>query len=184
MSALGQSLQSRWTSLRQRMRQRRLVKEFAARRKGLAPDLKQVMFVCYGNICRSAFADAYWNEKRGALAQALSAGFHPEIDRPTPPHIAKLAKEMGTDLDLHRSSAIDSDMVARASAIFVMDGKNLEDLRDAFPTALERTWLLGSFSGVNTIRDPLMLPEPEAAESLLQIRRSIDAIVTAHERSA
>jgi protein-tyrosine-phosphatase len=180
---LANSLLERWTAWRNRRRQQRLADRFAKQRTQAEPDLSRVLFVCYGNICRSAFADAYWNQRGGELPRAHSAGFHPKVGRSTPAHVAKLAQELGVELTAHRSQLIDSEMVERASAIFVMDGQNLENLQSAFPDALARTWLLGTFHGVNVIRDPYMLPEPDALTALRQIKDSVDVLLTNHAHS-
>jgi protein-tyrosine-phosphatase len=168
---------SRWTGWRRARRWRRLEQQFGRPAKAGTPDLRDALFLCYGNICRSAFAGAYWDKSRGgSLAAARSAGFHPEGGRRTPARIAALARDFGVDLSGHRSQVVDSEAITRATAIFAMDGQNLEDLLALAPEARAKTWLLGSFGGLAGIRDPYLLPQEEARASLHQIRESIDAL--------
>ena len=169
-------VKSRWSTWIGKRRQQRLLREFADKRAQDVPDLRRVLFVCYGNICRSAFAGAYWNQS-GSLPSARSVGFHVQANRRTPPRISRLAKEFGVDLAGHRSSVVDFEAVEQATAIFVMDGQNTEDLLQAFPQARPKTWLLGPFGGVHAIDDPYLLPEAEARASLQQVKQSVDGVV-------
>jgi protein-tyrosine phosphatase len=177
-------VQSRWSRWKRKARQERLLKEFECRSLNVAPDLREVLFLCYGNICRSAFAAAYWNQDGGNPSAARSAGFFPQENRRTPLRISRLAKNFGVDLADHRSQVVDSADIDHATAIFVMDGQNIEDLLSAFPRARAKTWLLGSFRGAGAIRDPYLLSEGEASESLRQIRESIDTIMKRYPSSA
>jgi len=173
--ALGHVARSRWDRCKRGLRQRSLLREFERRQRYAAPDVREVLFLCYGNICRSAFAGAYWNDKSGRLAQ--SAGFYPQANRRTPWRVARLSRDLGVDLVAHRSRIVDAAIVERATAIFVMDGQNIEDLVMEFPHARGKAWLLGSFLGIRAIRDPYLLSDAEAAKSLRQVRESIDAIL-------
>ncbi len=183
LRACGHVVQSRWSKWTSNLHQRRLLQELERRRRTGAPDLRRVLFLCYGNICRSAFAGVYWNQN-GALPSSRSAGFHEQRNRRTPPRISRLAKEFGVDLTGHRSSVVNSEAVEHATAIFVMDGQNTEALLQAFPAARPKTWLLGSFGGVRAIEDPYSLPEIEASASLRQVKQSIDALAAGYASSA
>ena len=95
------------------------------------------------------------------------------MNRRTPARIRLLAKRLGTTLEHHRSKPIDRAAIEEATAIFVMDGQNIEDLMRTFPQARSKSWLLGSFVGAQEILDPYLLPDIEAARSLQQIVESV-----------
>jgi protein-tyrosine-phosphatase len=172
----------RWKGWRRSLRERRLLREFERRDLTVVPDLRAVLFLCYGNICRSAFAGAYWNlSGRAGLTHAESAGFYPKPDRRAPRRIALLAKKLGVDLANHRSRVVDTAAIERATAIFVMDGRNLDDLLTAYPQVRAKAWLLGPFGGFGWIPDPYLLPEMDAGESLRHVKESIDGILRRHE---
>jgi protein-tyrosine-phosphatase/predicted ATP-grasp superfamily ATP-dependent carboligase len=175
--ACGQVFRSRWNRRQRHARQRRLVKQFERQPRAGAPDLRAVLFLCYGNICRSAFAAAYWNQGNGSLAAAESAGFYPRANRRTPTPIVRLAKGLGVDLADHRSRVVDSQAIEQATAIFIMDGQNLEALLTTYPQVRQKAWLLGSFRGLHAINDPYGLPEAQACESLRQIKDSVDVVL-------
>ena len=166
-----------------RVRRRRLLRTFYGKPQTAELDLRTVLFLCYGNICRSAFAEAVWNSSRRNIPSARSAGFHAGANRRSPASIRLLARRLGTELEDHRSKVIDTADIEEASAIFVMDGENIEDLLEAFPQARSKIWLLGSFVGVPEIRDPYLLPEIEAVQSLQQIMESVKTILHSNDRS-
>jgi len=99
------------------------------------------------------------------------------MNRRTPARIRLLAERFGATLEHHRSKTIDRAAIEEATAIFVMDGQNIEDLMRTFPQARPKSWLLGSFMGVQEIPDPYLLPEIEAARSLQQIVESVENLL-------
>jgi protein-tyrosine-phosphatase/predicted ATP-grasp superfamily ATP-dependent carboligase len=141
----------------------RLRREHAARRtrpRYFAHPVMRVMFLCYGNICRSAFAAQYWNARvRGlspAAPLALSAGFHPQSGRSTPGLMAQAAIAHAVDLTTHRSRVVTREDVESVDAILVMDRSNYRDLLSLFPWARPKTYLLRLFAedGHLEIADP------------------------------
>ena len=175
-SSAARILASRWRRRAGRRREAQLVREFMRRPAVSAPDLRRVLFLCYGNICRSPFAGVYWNQM-SELPPAKSAGFVPTPGRRTPVRIARLAEILGVKLSMHRSRVVAAADIDDATAILLMDGQNLADLLAAFPAARAKAWLLGSFRGERVVRDPYTLPDAQAMESLQQIRECIDALV-------
>src|SRR4029078_9569126 len=126
---------SLWRKLIAKIRLRRLVGEFDQKCRTENPDPRKVLLLCYGNICRSAFAEAVWNSGRTNIASARSAGTHAGINRRTPARIRLLARRLGIELSHHTSKQIDGVAIEEATAIFVMDGQNIEDLLKMYPQA-------------------------------------------------
>jgi protein-tyrosine-phosphatase/predicted ATP-grasp superfamily ATP-dependent carboligase len=123
---------------------------------------KKVMFVCYGNICRSPFAEHLWNTLNGSMA--ISAGFHPQGGRTTPNWALDLAAEFGVHLANHRSRVLTKAMVESADAIFLMDRKNYRELIVLFPWAKRKIYLLGLFADEvwDEIDDPYGMSQDKA----------------------
>ncbi|MBV8531744.1 MAG: hypothetical protein JO104_10535, partial [Candidatus Eremiobacteraeota bacterium] len=150
----------------------------AQRTRGARP--RSILFLCYGNICRSAFAERYWNDKLRAFEPALplahSAGFVKEPDRETPPAIARLVREaFDVDLGASRSRYVTEADVNSADVIFVMDGDNYRALDRMFPYAVGKTFLLGGLDDPLrlTIADPYDMVDPG------DVRRVFDRIARA-----
>lgn len=156
-------------------RDRRLAERLAERQREqlrqeplTADSSSRILFVCYGNICRSAFAERWWKcrrEESGNLAPiADSAGFFPRPTRPTPSRIVDLAAERGISLGDHRSRVVDAGMIAAADIVVVMDLQNWRDVVDNYPESREKTYLVGIFgdSGSVEVEDPFTLEELDA----------------------
>ena len=129
---------------------------------------KKCCSCCYGNICRSPFAEHLWNVRMGERSlngnRAVSAGFHPQGGRTTPTWALDLAAEHGIDLATHRSRLLTKTMVESADAIFVMDRKNHRDLYGQFPWAKDKIYFLGLFADNlwGEIDDPYGMTQDEA----------------------
>jgi protein-tyrosine-phosphatase/predicted ATP-grasp superfamily ATP-dependent carboligase len=138
---------------------------------------RRVLFLCYGNICRSPIA-RHLAGRRIAQVEIDSAGFHPEAGRPPPAHVRRAAESAGLDLVEHRSRRVTARDVERADLILCMDPENLEAVRREFPEAAGRTTLLGLLRrpALVRIRDPYMLPEKETREIIAAIDASIEGL--------
>ena len=142
---------------------------------------KHILFVCYGNICRSAFADHAWKKLREthpSLPTSSGSGFNTIPNRTTPEEHLPIAEKLGVNLSMHRSTTISKTMVDAAGAIFLMDSDNFSSMMKEFPSAKEKTFFLGSFSGDSDkeIEDPYGLPIPRAAKDYEKIARSIEGL--------
>lgn len=63
----------------------------------------RVIFVCKGNICRSAFAGRRF---RCPGIEVASAGLEADINKPADPRASAVASRFGTDLAPHRSTPL------------------------------------------------------------------------------
>jgi protein-tyrosine-phosphatase len=89
-----------------------------------------VLFVCTGNTCRSALAEALARARLGFDAGAAfeSAGLYALDDAPATPHAAAVAAEAGADLEAHRARSVTRAMVEEADRIYVMTRSQAEAL--------------------------------------------------------
>lgn len=118
-----------------------------------------ILFLCYGNILRSPYAESRWNAWRHdqpGLPSASSAGFHDNTNRETPARFQSAAAHRGVDLTAHRSRRVVAGDVSDASVVFAMDLRNLKDMQREFPEALCKTVLLGALGDAE---DP-EIPDP------------------------
>ncbi len=109
---------------------------------------KNLLFLCYGNINRSALADALvrgYAEDSGIAVQ--SAGFHPEAGRPADPVMVEVARERGVRLDDSRSETVTIDALHRADVIFVMEQRHHDAVVSMDPAVAAKTYLLGGHTG-------------------------------------
>lgn len=114
------------------------------------PCPRHILFLCYGNICRSAFAEWYWKnllkKHRLQFPVCISAGFHRKEGRGIPARFHSIVHSFGVKHQMHRSTLVTKKMVETADIVFVMDRENLCDYKSRFPDALDKVFLLGLFN--------------------------------------
>lgn len=123
--------------------ERRAARPGGAARKQLA-SAHSVLFLCYGNINRSALAHAYAEMQFPARFSISSAGFHAESGRPADPPMVKVAGERGVALDTWSSTTLDRALVEKADIILAMEVAHLDRLFTEFPEAKGKAFLLGA----------------------------------------
>lgn len=109
------------------------------------PSDGQVLFLCLGNICRSPLAERYAAdqiESADADISVVSAGFVEREDRSSPDTAVDVADEFGVDLSDHGSTHVTRELVEESDLIFLMDVDNYRRLRQQFPDAVEKAYLL------------------------------------------
>lgn len=138
---------------------------------------KQILFLCYGNICRSPLAALLARRALPGVA-IVSAGFHEKTDRCSPEKLVRSAKRHGIDLAGHRSRQVTEADIASADVILVMDWKNYDQLLKLFPQAKSKVTFLGLFSSspVLEIEDPYDLDGPRVDAVVDQISAAVDGL--------
>ncbi|MFW6380244.1 MAG: ATP-grasp domain-containing protein [Halorhodospira sp.] len=111
-------------------------------------DARSILFICHGNIARSAMSAAWLRsalQKQDAEHVAVeSAGVAALDGKSADPDAVAAAPQFGISLEHHRARRVTADHVAAADAIFVMDYLNWVRLMRQFPEARGKTWLLSS----------------------------------------
>ena len=123
--------------------------------------MKNVLFVCTGNICRSPIAEGLFRHLIGTRGDidVSSAGVHAVRGQPPSLYAVQVCENAGVDISGLRSQPLSADLVERASHIFAMTGAHLETIHLLFPHGAEKTFLLREFEqpGATTWRD---VPDP------------------------
>lgn len=148
--------------------------------------VRRILFVCHGNICRSAFATAYGRARLSRLS-FNSAGFHPIEGRVTPAKVKAAASSLGVDLTAHRAARINGAVVEEADLILLMDTRNYQSFVTQFSEAVQRTTMLGLFAPRPCVEipDPVSSSEADAREILSSLRDAVDGLtswLTANEK--
>jgi protein-tyrosine-phosphatase/predicted ATP-grasp superfamily ATP-dependent carboligase len=135
------------------------------RRPGSAADerlrrARSVLFVCHGNINRSAVAEQVLRQQcreRGWALRVASAGLLPQAGRPTGPVSREVATSLGVDLSGHRSTPLTAELLREFDLVLVMEAAHLAGVRALEPQAVAKTFPLASFRdqcGALQIGDP------------------------------
>lgn len=106
-----------------------------------------ILFVCTGNTCRSAMAELFCRLALppGSRWQVKSAGLFTSDGKPASENTIRAVSELGSDIRTHRSRQITQQLVSSAAVIVTMTRGHADYLRDFFPVAKEKLFLLGSF---------------------------------------
>lgn len=166
--------------LQRRSLNRKVVEEHARRYNGSAcarARVQRILFLCYGNMCRSPFAEEVAKKKLHGY-EVESAGLRAAAGRQSPGHLISAARLMGIDLANSRSKRVTARQVEDADLILVMDLETHEILAQEFPQALPRATLLGLFAcePALAIPDPYSMTEMEARRVLGQICEAVDGL--------
>ncbi len=135
---------------------------------------KRLVFVCHGNICRSAFADAV---ARQSGLDTASFGLSTASGKPAHAPVIAAARSMGVDLDYHRSVAIE-DFEPRAGDLYlVMEVRQITKLRSIKGYAHADIDLIGRWIDMPHIHDPYQLSKAYVATSLRRLKRAVDRMI-------
>ena len=123
--------------------------------------MKNVLFVCTGNICRSPIAEGLFRRLTGNQKdiEVASAGVHAVRGQPPSLYAVEVCAEEGTNIGDLRSQPLTGMLVDQATHIFAMTGAHLETIQTLFPQSAEKTFLLREFEepGTTVWRD---VPDP------------------------
>src|SRR5256884_1822307 len=124
-------------------------------------NVKSVLFVCTGNICRSPIAEGLFRRLLGNRRdiEVASAGVHAVRGQPPSLYAIQVCEEEGVDISSFRSQPLTAALIDRATHIFAMTGAHLETIQMLFPHGGEKSFLLREFEepGTTVWRD---VPDP------------------------
>ena len=119
----------------------------------VAPSARSFVFVCFGNIMRSAMAEFLM---RKALQEAApeesekvhiaSAGLHANPGREAHPWAQEAAADLGISLATHRAKLLTREIVDGADAVFAMDFQNKAELLTLYPDAADKIYMLSAYA--------------------------------------
>lgn len=122
-----------------------------AKRRLVPSSARSFVFVCYGNIMRSAMAEGLM---RQALTEAkveqqvriVSAGLHATAGGKAHLWAQAASADLGISLAGHRAKLLTQEMVKQADCIFAMDFQNKAELLTLYPEAEEKVYMLGGYA--------------------------------------
>lgn len=142
-------------------------------RKEDLQEKKRIIFVCYGNICRSPFAQLL-AEKSGSDFTFSSVGMFCQEDRMSPVNAVSAARSFDVEMDEHRSKALHSIDWDTSDVFVVMDKKNHRALTE-YGISKDNIFFLGAAE----IHDPYGKSEKEFEKIYEEIKINIHHLFTA-----
>ncbi|MCF7971706.1 MAG: ATP-grasp domain-containing protein [Methylococcaceae bacterium] len=141
---------------------------------------KQVLFLCYGNINRSALAQVLVEHTVSSDTQFYSAGFHHPDKRPADSNMVEVAANNGIDLTNWQSTTLNAEWVAKSDLILAMEIAHLDRLITEYPQAKNKAFLLGTLianSNDVEIRDPYNQKSEVYKQVFKQIESAVRQII-------
>ncbi|MCI0342907.1 MAG: hypothetical protein L0216_17500 [Planctomycetales bacterium] len=149
---------------------------------------RSLLFVCSGNMCRSALAEHYAARALREMGRddvsVASAGTLGMVGQPPFPLTLVVAEEEGLDLSAHRSRALSPYLVKEADAILVMTPGHREQILELHPDAGKKIQLLGSYRPGKrkkdedaSIADPVGNDLEHFRSTFSQIREAVDFLL-------
>jgi len=121
---------------------------------GFCP-LKNVLFVCTGNTCRSPMAEGLFRElvKDRNDYTVGSAGVAAMSGQNASQHTADIMKDKGIDMKDFRSRMLTKSLIDAATHIFAMSRHHLDIVEDKFPEASGKAYLVSEFATEDMLRN-------------------------------
>jgi len=155
----------------------------AGLRRAYAPrnlaGIRSVLFVCHGNIIRSAMAEAmlrkYLQQLPGRPSITVaSAGLTDQPQERADSRSRAIAGEFGVSLESHRPQRLTFELIDQADLIFIMDYFNEARMLVSFPAAKDKVFYLSTLSRPRGSRNP-EVPDPNLG-TLEDVRRCYRAL--------
>lgn len=138
--------------------------------------VQRLVFVCHGNICRSAYADV---RARRAGMNVASFGLSTSSGKPAWPAVSQIAATRGVDLSAHRTTRIEDYVPLPGDYLLGMETRHLRKLAAHPLTAGLPRGLLGAYGDpkVPHLHDPYKLDPAYMEVCLTRIERGVEGLV-------
>jgi len=123
-------------------------------------ETKNILFVCFGNICRSPFAEGLFTKLAAQTEQknllADSAGLFALPGNSVTSLAQRVAVEHDVDLSGHKAKLVSKALVKWSDLILVMEKSHIKTLLETFPEAADKPGSSGTFPG--SVQNSEVLP--------------------------
>lgn len=111
----------------------------------------KIMFICTGNICRSAMAHAMLEQEaklHNKKVEVYSCGIYAEDgDRPTEEAISVLKTIYNVDLTNHRATNIENSPIQEMDVILCATTSHKNNVLNKYPKLKEKTFTIKEYAG-------------------------------------
>jgi len=140
--------------------------------------MRRILFVCTGNICRSASAELllrHWAAQRGLAVETRSAGIAAEGWYEVPEHAKKLLASEGVPAFTHKPQLLTREQLRWADAVYAMAENHFDYIAELYPEFIGKTRLLRD----EDVNDPMGKSYEVFAASLASIKDALEKLIRA-----
>ncbi len=120
--------------------------------------LKRVLFVCTGNVCRSPMAEGLLRQLakwRNLPIEVRSAGTHALVGEPATKEAVATLSEMGITIADHRAQQVTKELLTWADLVLTMESEHRLWILNAWSDVEDKVFTLSEFVGRRgAIEDP------------------------------
>ena len=143
---------------------------------------RRILFVCTGNICRSAMAERllrHWSDTRGLGLEVRSCGTGAQSWFEVPSVVRRLLAECGAPPFEHTPRLATRDQLRWADLVLAMTSAHREHLSEQFPEFGRKIRLLREQAGLGEedVADPMGQSDQVFQDCLAAIQQSLEALV-------
>jgi protein-tyrosine phosphatase len=140
-----------------------------------------ILFVCTGNIIRSAFAAELLRSRSIGRAdlRIRSAGLNATTNGPAHPTAVQCALRFGVDLSLHRTHRLEPTDIEGADVLLAMEIDHVVEINRRFPQHRHKVFLFGCLDDeAQDVADPVYAPNDVFEACFERIDHGVRRIVT------
>ncbi len=144
---------------------------------------RKILFVCTGNICRSAMAEhllRHLAAQRGLALETASAGIAAEPYYQVPEVARRLLAAEGVPPFTHKARLATREVLRWADLILVMTAAHHDHIVENYPEFASRTRLFQDAAGFGEqdVEDPMGRPDEVFVRCLAVIRGSLESLLS------
>ncbi len=114
--------------------------------------IKTVLVVCVGNICRSPMAEYFLKQQHPQL-EIDSAGLSAMVNHPADDKAISCMDQLQIDMRPHVAKQIDAHLIKKSDLILVMSHNQQRHIEQSWPFAKGKVFRLGHWQSQN-VADP------------------------------
>ncbi len=134
-----------------------------------------MVFVCHGNICRSAFAEA---AARDLGLNAASFGLSTSSGKSAHPPAAEIAAQLGHPLSAHQTTRLEDFVLKEGDYLLAMEHRHIRKLATIAVLAVAPRGLLGRYASpaMPHLHDPYRLDPLFMEVCLKRVAAAVDGL--------
>lgn len=133
--------------------------------------IRSILVVCVGNICRSPMGE-YFLKKEFPNLHIESAGISGLTGHPADNKAVLCMDRLDIDMREHVAKKLNADLVRRSDLILVMSQNQQKHIEQTWPFAKGKTFRLGHWQGIN-IADPYQHDQQFFDDTCLSIQSCV-----------